>query len=472
MVADQTATLEVRRQQQQIRISVWCPDPHSRDAVANLIDGAIAGLLGPNGNPIVFIPLPDGTAAGILYVRSYIDDAPSRDAVWRRDFCYAIEYPTVITQTQPAVLFGQLTLNASPVLTGLPPTPPAAPPLVGAIRFDGSWGASSVAGSVAQQMAAQLSPAAYNLRAPFFASIAGGMVSWPAQTQATMDAEITAAVQAGLGFWAFDSYRPTDPETVALTLYLSSTLRGQIKFCMVGQLTNWNLDDGPPYAAGAARDVLMFTQAGYVTVLGGRPLYFLLDAAGTPAQQTAAITWLRAQAAAQGSPNPYVVWLSAANVAEYDNTAVAQAAGADAAGSNASPELNGSAQNYEQLVAAAESDWFARRTRAMPMIPTAMAGWDQRPAVATPEPYYQIPSGVTITNYYEPGTPPAIAAHVANMLDFIEANPAQVPANVGLIYAWNEVVEGGWIMPTWQPGNPSGDLSRALALQLVLNPPS
>ena len=127
------------------------------------------------------------------------------------------------------------------------------------------------------------------------------MVSWPAQTQATMDAEIAAAVQAGLGFWAFDSYQPTDPETLALTLYLSSTLRSSDQLLhgrAADQLeSRWR----PALRGGAARDVSMFTQAGYVTVLGGRPLYFLLDGAGTPAQQAAAITWLRAQAAAQGS---------------------------------------------------------------------------------------------------------------------------------------------------------------------------
>jgi hypothetical protein len=316
-------------------------------------------------------------------------------------------------------------------------------------------------------MAAQLGPAAYNLRAPFFATVTGGVVSWPAQVQATMDAEIAAAVQAGLGFWAFDSFQPADPETLALSFYLSSTLRAKLGFCMVGQLSNWNLAGGPPYAAAAARDVSMFLQPGYVTVLGGRPLYFLLDGAGTAVQQAAAVTWLRSQAAAQGSGSPYVVWLSAANLAEYDNTVAALAAGADAGGAYASPLLNGSPQDYDALVAAAEGDWFARRTRRLPMIPTAMAGWDQRPAVDTPEPYYPVPGGVTDLNYYAPGTPPAIAAHVADMLAFIAANPGAAPAHVGLIYAWNEVVEGGWILPTWQPGNPGGDFSRVMALQTV-----
>ncbi len=405
------------------------------------------------------------------YQRSYTDDRPSRDAVWRRDLCYAAEYPTVLTAIQPAVLFGQMTLNNGPVLTGAPPAVAAPRPLVGALRFDGTWGASSVAGSVAQQMAAQLSPAAYNSRAPFFATVAGGAVSWPAQTQATMDAEIAAAAQAGLSFWAFDSYQPTDPETLALSFYLSSTLRGKLGFCMVGQLNNWNLAGGPPYAPAAARDVSMFLQAGYVKVMGGRPLYFLLNGAGTAAQQAAAVTWLRGQATAEGSANPYVVWLSGANIAQFDNTAAARAAGADAAGAYASPILNGNSQYYGALVTAAEGDWFERRTRSLPMVPTAMAGWDQRPAVDTPEPYYPVPGGVTDLNYYAPGTPPAIAAHVADMLGFIEDNPAAVPSGVGLIYAWNEVVEGGWIMPTWQPGNPAGDYSRVMALQLALTAP-
>jgi hypothetical protein len=117
VVADQTATLEVRRQQQQIRVSVWCPDPHSRDTVASLADGEFAGMLDVQGGPTEFLALPDGTAARVRYQRSYTDDKPSRDTVWRRDLCYVAEYPTILTAVQPAMLFGQMTINAGVELT-------------------------------------------------------------------------------------------------------------------------------------------------------------------------------------------------------------------------------------------------------------------------------------------------------------------------------------------------------------------
>ena len=91
-----------------------------------------------------------------------------------------------------------------------------------------------------------------------------------------------------------------------------------------------------------------------------------------------------------------------------------------------------------------------------------MTGWDQRPLIETPQPFYPLPAGLTAAEYYTPGTPADIANHVAAMTAEIMAFAPACPANVGLVYAWNELAEGGWLMPTYTEAGP--DRTRVSAL--------
>ena len=103
----------------------------------------------------------------------------------------------------------------------------------------------------------------------------------------------------------------------------------------------------------------MMTQPGYMTVLGNRPLYLVLDASAAQTSELpaggvpAAISFVRQQVQAAGSGNPYVVWLSGAALADYSNVAAAQAAGADASGAYAVPRLDGAEQPFSSLAQAA-----------------------------------------------------------------------------------------------------------------------
>jgi hypothetical protein len=453
-----TAQMEIRRQEQSFQITLWCPTPAMRDAAGRAIDQILA--------PVDFLDLADGTSAWLRYRSERVDDVPSQDNLWRRDMIFTAEFPTVQTMTASQILFGGVALNGNPPL--IASATAAQPLLIGAIRFDGFYASSSVAGSVNAANAATLSPTAYQSRLPWFATVSGGVASWPAATQAIIDAEILAAADAGLNYWAFDSYQPTDEETPALTLYLSSTQRSKISFCMLGQFSNWNLAGGAPYAASAQRDVTMFGQPGYVKVLGGRPLYYALGS-GTQGQMATAITWLRAQSVAQGTGNPYVVLLAGAPLSLYDNVPDARAAGADAAGAYECPLLNGYPQRYVDLAAATEADWSARGSGGFPMVPTAMTDFDPRPVIQDPPYYYTVPAGWNLSNYYAAGTPTQVAQHIAAMKTWMAQNTGPNPSGVGLVYAWNELVEGGaGLMPTYLAGNPNGDVSRSVALGMAL----
>ncbi len=457
VVGSSTAEMETRRQVQGFMVSVWCPTPGGRDSLAAVIDNALAN--------IDWLPLADGTVGRLLYHGTVETDESEIANLYRRNLNYTVEYPTTLRMSGAQMLFGVGTLSGTGPEVGFsclaPPSALVVPPL-GAIRFDAWYDPGN---PVDQQCAAALSPGPYNMRLPSNAAIADGVASWPRATQAVMDFEISAAVQAGLSFWAFDSYQPDDTLSLALQLYLSSSIRSKLRFCMLGQASNWG-EDGEDQPS-LLRDIAMMTQPGYMTVLDGRPLYLVLDAsdtqeAGLPAGGIAtAISFVRNQVRAAGANNPYIVWLSGAALADYSNIPAARAAGADAAGSYATPRLTGATQPFAALAEAAEEDWSARINAGFGMIPTAMTGWDQRPLIANPQPFYPVSSNLSMQNYYETPSDDAIGSHIVDLINVVNRNPAACPAQIGLIYAWNELAEGGWLMPTFSPSG--ADLGRVMA---------
>jgi hypothetical protein len=105
VVADAAARREVRRQEQGVRVTCWCPSPALRDQAAALIDGALAAS--------TFIMLADGTQAHVTYASTVVMDQTQNVLLYRRDIIYAAEYPTVITEVQPVMAIGDLLYNAS-----------------------------------------------------------------------------------------------------------------------------------------------------------------------------------------------------------------------------------------------------------------------------------------------------------------------------------------------------------------------
>ncbi|MDY3551408.1 hypothetical protein R5W24_000484 [Gemmata sp. JC717] len=77
---------EVKRQKKPFRISAWCGTPQARDAIAAVLDAALADA--------TFISLTDGTAGRIRYERTHVIDAAQKAWLYRRDFHYSVEYAT------------------------------------------------------------------------------------------------------------------------------------------------------------------------------------------------------------------------------------------------------------------------------------------------------------------------------------------------------------------------------------------
>jgi hypothetical protein len=107
VVASASFQQEVRRQERSFHIACWCPSPLSRDQIAIAIDQAFAGM--------TFVTFTDGTSGRILYKGTTVMDRSEDVLLYRRDLIFEVEYPTIVANRLPEMLFGDLTLN-SPTL--------------------------------------------------------------------------------------------------------------------------------------------------------------------------------------------------------------------------------------------------------------------------------------------------------------------------------------------------------------------
>jgi hypothetical protein len=351
---------------------------------------------------------------------------------------------------------GPLSIAFAPDVSGdAPVTMPR--PIVGAIRWDAWYDPS---GPVTQAMRRDLTPERYHFRLPFFAHIAAdGEVTIDGSRQEVMDREISCAVEAGLGYWAFVGYEPGSSLDRGLSLYLSSSLKDQISFCLISEMSRWGTRGHT--SPMIERHQLMMMLPNYQCVLHNRPLYFigffdkkrLLQNWGGLDSFRIAVDQMRDWVRRNRGAEPYVVimdWQS------KRAAALARDLKADAISCYAHvPAIRGRAP-FSSLATAAESYWNEEANTGFAVIPTIMTGWNDEPR----------PSRLAdeIPVYIDTAEPAQIADETKKCLLWIAKHTAQCEANAALIYAWNENTEGGWLIPTY-PFN----RSRLDALRNVLN---
>ncbi len=339
--------------------------------------------------------------------------------------------------------------------------------VVGAIRWD-AWAGNSSTNAKAQQ---DLFPPQFQSRAPACAVATSGLgLSFAGcNTQAAMDAEITAANGAGLNYWAYCWYGTPlaagNPFQNAWALHQSSSIKNQVKWCIIFQLS----DMGGASAFAAAFSTLTgyLAQSNYQTVLSGRPLVYILIDQNTPLSwggsfssfQTS-LNSFRSACTSAGLLNPYIVTMGSAGTGTAAGAyAVSQQCAADAFGGYTSPTVpavGGAA--YASQIASDAANWAACAATGGSYVPTVQTGWDTRPrsqncsslACSAGQ-----KSWIGSNYYVAPGTPSQIASDFTAALAFITANASACPSKAVLAYSWNEDDEGGsGLNPTWSASGP------------------
>ncbi len=344
-----------------------------------------------------------------------------------------------------------------------------APPIVGAIRWDGWYGT----GSVVKAVEASLGPPKYHFRLPWFARVVGeGKVSINGDAQAVVEQEIAYAAKAGLNYWAFVDYcDEASAMHIALNRYRSAKDKKGIRYCFV--------EEGPRLdglgTAAWQRLVEHFRHPDYQTVLDGRPLLFVF----VKTTRLGRSEWdeLKRQTLNAGLKPPYLVLMGWHPEEDAKDMA---ALGFDAISAYARGGSYSMTQpSYAEQCAMIRRDrWEKCRALRLPSVTFASAGWDTRPRNERPPPWC---TWVTATPDKTPpaqqkplldsvtATSDALATHIREALEWTRANRDLNPANALIIYGWNEHDEGGWLQPTLGPdGRP--DEARIRALGRVLRP--
>jgi hypothetical protein len=238
-----------------------------------------------------------------------------------------------------------------------------------------------------------------------------------------MDQEIAYAHAGGLDYWAFLTYHPEGPMSLGLKLYLSSTKKSKINFCVI--LHHIRRD---ALKEEAERILEYFKGPQYQKVLGGRPLVYMLRCrAGKGFYDD-----LRKRAVAAGLKAPYFVQMEG-------NKNSAAKLGFDAVSSYTGRGGVGACERW--------------RREGAKVVPAVSSGWDRRPRVQNPVPW-EGGKPRPVRGGPGPGTlsPAKIAARVRQAVDWNRKYPDAGEANAVIIYAWNEFDEGGWLCPTKSEG--------------------
>ena len=325
-------------------------------------------------------------------------------------------------------------------------------PIVGAIRWDGWVGTLNRAGLEVEHT---LSPHQYHYRAPFYSKeISYDSIQCRGTTQAIMDQEISYAKYAGLDYWAFCWYPPHSGLDTARQLYLASSHKGDINWCVI-------LGTNPfDYNTDAAWLIERFKENNYQKVLNGRPLVYVFPSTATKSNQLAQ---LRRMSKDAGEPDPYIVVMG---FTAKNANAIADSLNADAISCYASSynfdtgtQYNGAAYS-PTIYNSDQTGWATYAASGKKLVPWVTTGWSPKP---------RIERSVLWNSYYtsdgwaEDGTPDQIAQNLQNALTWTKNNINATEANAILMYAWNEFDEGGWICPTL--GN---NTSRLDAIEKVL----
>ena len=103
-VSDGVGGTELRRQSGLFRVTAWCPSVEARDRFSGLVDVALAR--------VAFLDVM-GWGCRVRAAGGRSSDEAGVVRAWRRELMYRVEYPTVLEESLPSMLFGAGSVNGA-----------------------------------------------------------------------------------------------------------------------------------------------------------------------------------------------------------------------------------------------------------------------------------------------------------------------------------------------------------------------
>ncbi|MBE0652735.1 MAG: hypothetical protein IH594_02990, partial [Bacteroidales bacterium] len=277
------------------------------------------------------------------------------------------------------------------------------PILTGTIRWDAWIGDEH---SIGRAVSRHITPEKWNNRMPFFTEIHNqDSITTNGLLQEIMDREIEYASGA-LDYWAFLYY--SGVLGGARELYLSSSIKDRINFCLIIEGTRM-IGEWDNFYQDLSR---CLDDPGYQTVLDNRPLLYLFRPVNAIENKSASweqvaekVETIQKLATGKGYNEPYLVIMDY-SLARIDSAMAHLNADAvsDYAVFSGKP-----GESYRELTEIATNMWEDYSSAGYNVVPFLTAGWDPRPRWDRRD----IPWGYHDygPNWSEKGTPEEIANH-------------------------------------------------------------
>lgn len=319
---------------------------------------------------------------------------------------------------------------------------------IGAYYFDGWAGRNKFAGDPKEPWATNAPTHLTRRMIEEFAE-REPLWGWRDDLLAVMERQIDLAADHDLSFFAFDWYWHDngrainkraireEPLHTSLELFLKAKNNNRLKFCLlVANHQGFEIKGTESWRRASDFWMPYFKHPQYLTV-GGKPLVIIFHPRG-------------------GDKTGFTYMQEAARKAGLPGVAIASCGdgGSDMGYTHKThytiiPEDNGrsEAHQYAELMQAHRNAWGGNREQ--PYLPVVTAGWDKRP--------WEGPTGQGQQSgwFFPDRTPEQFSDFLREAISWMGQHPEQTTAErIVMIYAWNELGEGGYIVPT--RGDPNG----------------
>ena len=270
---------------------------------------------------------------------------------------------------------------------------------------------------------------------------------WRNDTQTIMERQIDLAAENGVDFFLFCWYWQNnrgfinvdainnDPKHTSMELYLKAQNKSKIQYCLlVANHSGYEIIGNDNLADAVKHWTPYFKDPQYLTV-DGKPLVVLFGT-GDDAINNEQIERMQEAAIKEG-------FKDGLSIAGCGGASVRRKAFTHSTHYNLTSGYSaGSAEMpFQVLIDNAKPQWSG--TEEQPYIPVLNSGWDKRP--------WEGPNGLNQVEgwYFTGDTPELFQSFLRDAIIWMDMNPAKTTKErIVLIYAWNEIGEGGYLVPT------------------------